>query len=151
MNFENDPIADKTAQHMTELKEKMQIELAGANYNRVFEKIYSILKADGGIGRTLLEHEAKRIAWSLKTFKHATAKSSLLKAKSELKEVEKDMAKNKPQLEEFVDVVMCVMDSMQRAGFTMEEFVKAYGEKNQVNFNRKWKMNPDYSYSHVKK
>jgi polysaccharide pyruvyl transferase WcaK-like protein len=43
MNFENDPIADKTAKIISQLR-KDGVELkAGSEYNRVFEAVYKLI------------------------------------------------------------------------------------------------------------
>ena len=94
--------------------------------------------------------EEDRMAWSKEIFTEATAKSSLEKAKDEIQEIENDMQAGKVNVEEFVDAVMCILDSAGRSGISVSQFSNAYKSKLEKNKARKWKKNPNNSYSHVK-
>lgn len=48
MEFKDDPIAECTTSAMRRLQDKMLITLSGANYNRVFELVYSLMKDNDG-------------------------------------------------------------------------------------------------------
>lgn len=111
--------------------------------------------------KSFIELEKERFEWSLKIFTDATPKSSILKLKSELKEVLKEIRilEKFPDGDdgladltmEYVDCLMCLLDSAGRAGISIEEILESYEDKIEINKNRKWKKNEDNSYSHLKK
>jgi hypothetical protein len=43
---------------------------------------------------------------------------------------------------------MCLFDSAGRHGISVEQIFESFGEKSEINKERKWKKNPDNSYSH---
>lgn len=104
--------------------------------------------------KSLEEIEAERMTWSLKVFPEATAVSSLLKAADEILELTHEICArpiNRANLvEEYTDVLMCLFDSLGRSRITAEELREAYRAKFEKNKARKWKMNADNTYSHVK-
>lgn len=103
--------------------------------------------------RTLEELEADRFAFSLERFPEATVGSSLLKAEDEISEIRKafrDGEGKEAIAKEYVDVIMCVLDSAARAGIYIGDIRDAYEKKLAFNKSCQWKMNPDKTYSRVK-
>jgi hypothetical protein len=100
--------------------------------------------------RNLIELEKERLEWSLKTFPEATPISSLRKLESEIKEIEVDIIGNNKNPEEYADALMCLLDSAGRQGILVEEILQSFAIKFEKNKVRKWKKNPDNSYSHIK-
>lgn len=109
--------------------------------------------------KSIFELESERLEWSLKNFPEATYFSSLSKLKEEIKEVDKELKYLEKFPEqyhldkltmEYADCLMCLFDSAGRAGVSVEDIVEAFEEKLEINKNRKWKKNPDNTYSHVK-
>jgi hypothetical protein len=98
----------------------------------------------------LIELEAERLEWSLKTFPEATPLSSLFKLESEIAEIKHDLEHGKRRPEEYADALMCLFDSAGRQGINPKEIINAFAQKLEVNKARKWVKNPDNSYSHVK-
>lgn len=97
-----------------------------------------------------IELENKRLSWSRETFPTATPYSSLQKAKKEIGEIEKDLENNEVNTVEYVDAIMCILDSAGRSGITMVDIIKTYSEKLEINLKRTWKDNGDGTYSHIK-
>lgn len=102
------------------------------------------------MNKHIIQLEAERLAWSLKTFPEATSISSLRKLETEIKEIESDILAGIRQPEEYADALMCLFDSAGRQGIFPEEIYEEYAKKFEINKNRKWVKNPDNSYSHVK-
>lgn len=98
----------------------------------------------------LIALEKERLKWALETFPKATAISSLRKLESEIREIEADVLNGVREPEEYVDAMMCIFDSAARMGISIEELVIAFAAKLKKNKRRKWKINPDNSYSHIK-
>lgn len=98
----------------------------------------------------IISLEKERMKWSLETFPKATAFSSLQKLKTEIKEIETDLENGKPDAEEYADGLMCLFDSAGRAGIGPEAIIEAFEFKLNKNKGRKWKENPDNTYSHIK-
>ncbi|WP_162242733.1 dATP/dGTP pyrophosphohydrolase domain-containing protein [Dyadobacter sp. Leaf189] len=98
----------------------------------------------------LADMETERLAWSLKTFADATPISSLRKLESEIAEIEKNIEGGIKDPEEYADAMMCLLDSAGRDGITVAEILSAFEIKLDKNKLRKWRKNPDDSYSHVK-
>lgn len=116
-------------------------------------KEYNLAYSNGWIydkAPTLVELENKRAEWALKEFPAATAKSSLIKARGEIDEIDENIDDGVLDPIEYVDAIMCLFDSAKRQGLTAAEIVEAYGHKNLINFGRTWVKNPDNTYSHVK-
>lgn len=89
-------------------------------------------------------------------FPKATSVGGMLHAKKECDEVieilnpeHKDHSKSLLS-EEYADILMCIFDSVERAGIDITEVVISIRQKTQVNKERKWKYNGDGSYSHIK-
>lgn len=102
--------------------------------------------------KSFIELERERSQWSNKIFPEATAFSSLLKAEEEINEIKLDLEEKNPNVFEYVDALMCIFDSAQRAGFPVEKIRDAYEEKNRINIHeREWVKNPNNTYSHIKK
>lgn len=102
--------------------------------------------------KTLFELEDERMQWSLETFPEATSKSSLEKLRSELNELEHAMEHgiHSEVKEEYVDALMCLLDSAGRRGIDLHELTEAFALKLAINKSREWVKNPDNTYSHVK-
>jgi hypothetical protein len=100
--------------------------------------------------KNLIELEKERLEWSLKTFPEATPIASLRKLESEIQEIEDDIKNGFQVPEEYADALMCLFDSAGRHGISVEEIIKAFAVKLDINKARKWKKNPDNSYSHIK-
>lgn len=52
-------------------------------------------------------------------------------------------------LDEFSDCLMCLLDSVGKSGFTVDDLVTAFEKKMLENKYRIWQKNPDGTYSHV--
>lgn len=102
------------------------------------------------MSKTIIELEAERLEWSLKTFPEATAISSLLKAHDELVEIANDINKGIREPMEYADVLMCLFDSAGRQGIFPTEIFEAFEKKLAINKNRNWNKNHDNTYSHIK-
>lgn len=103
--------------------------------------------------RTLEELEADRFKWSLAKFPDTTIAAGLLKAMDEIQEVFKafrDHQSKEEIAEEYVDAIMCILDSAARAGIYIGDIRDAYEKKLAKNKGRTWTKNADNTYSHVK-
>ena len=99
--------------------------------------------------KSLIDLEKERLEWSLQTFPEATAISSLQHLKAEIKEIENDIELGIKNATEYADALGCLFDSAARNGISIEEVVCAFEKKLEINKNRKWKKNPDNTYSHI--
>lgn len=98
--------------------------------------------------------------WASTTgFPEATANSSLQKLKTEIEEIEWELfpgsIRNRGKYgedlaEEYVDALMCIFDSANRAGLGTKDIVHAFKLKLEKNMHRKWQKNDDNTYSHIK-
>lgn len=89
--------------------------------------------------------------FTLSTFTEADAVSSLVKLHGEIREVTEAMDNNNEGIaEEYVDCIMCLMDSAARLGITGAELSAAFEAKLAKNIGRTWMRNADNTYSHVK-
>jgi hypothetical protein len=91
--------------------------------------------------------------WSLKTFDVPNEITSLLKAKDELIELVIALSHtddSKKHLFEYVDVIMCILHSAAKKGYTIQQITDAFREKASINFNREWVQNENGTYSHKK-
>lgn len=103
---------------------------------------------------------AEHQKWAEEKFPESTVRSSLKGLKREIKEVEKEIKKLEAlpdgddgieDLElEYVDCFMYLLDSMNRAGISLNDFEEAFTTKLFINQERVWKKNKDNSYSHKK-
>lgn len=103
--------------------------------------------------KTFEELEADRFKWSLKQFPDTTIAAGLVKAMDEIQEVFKAFRENQSKediAEEYVDAIMCMLDSAARAGIYMGDIRDAYEKKLAKNKLRTWVKNTDNTYSHVK-
>jgi hypothetical protein len=100
--------------------------------------------------KNLIELEKERLEWSLKTFPEATPLGSLRKLESEIEEIEVNIVERFRDPVEYADALMCLLDAAGREGISLEEIIEAFELKLEKNKARKWKKNPDNSYSHIK-
>lgn len=108
----------------------------------------------------IIKLEKERLEWSLKQFPEATPRSSMLKLKSEVSEVLKEIGwlERFPDGDdglldlsmEYADCLMCLFDSAGRAGLSAEDIFESFEVKFEINKDRKWVKNSDNTYSHVK-
>jgi|SRR5690242_14094795 len=89
-------------------------------------------------------------SFALATFAGANCTSSILELIGETKELLGAILKGDDPTEEYVDCIMCLIDSSARAGISMEDLKKAFLDKLIINKSRKWIKNLDNTYSHVK-
>jgi hypothetical protein len=96
--------------------------------------------------------------WSIQAFPKATSVISLKKLRAELNELIEEIECDTPSplqdegipLLEFADCFMCLLHSAAREGFSPEQITRAIKNKALINKERKWKENPDSTYSHIK-
>ena len=100
-------------------------------------------------GTYLIITEQARWAWSLETFPEATALTSLKHAENEIGEIRQSFELGDVDIVEYVDAVALLFDSLQRAGFTMTDFVEAYSNKFKENTQKEWRRNGDAGYKHI--
>lgn len=104
---------------------------------------------------TFEEVFAESAEFSLNTFINSTSYSSLEHLKEEVLEVQKELTiyetVDRPALlKEYADCFLCLISSAAREGITAKEIVAAMDAKAQINKARKWKLNTNNTYSHVK-
>ena len=93
------------------------------------------------------------VAWAATTFKEATALSCSYKLEQEVNELQLEITfetSRENLTEEYVDCMMCVLDSANRTGISIDDLTKAFQQKLYKNMQRKWVKNIDNTYSHVK-
>ncbi len=109
------------------------------------------ITADGQFERTA----QLWMAWSTQTFAKASSHSSLNKAKLELEELQISLLYGhnpKFKLHEYADVMMCLLHSAAKEGFTIDDITNAFKEKANINFEREWILDETgNTYSHKKK
>lgn len=90
--------------------------------------------------------------FSVDTFEKATEKTSLLKLRDELEELEIALDNNTKEhiVDEYVDCVMCLVHSFSKLDITIEEFRQAFQTKLLINIAREWNYNTNGTYSHKK-
>lgn len=81
--------------------------------------------------------------FSVLTFTKATRESSLEKLQDEIKELPPFY-----DLEEYIDCIMCLVHSAAKAGYNSHQLKRAFEAKLIKNKLRKWKLNPNNTYSH---
>jgi hypothetical protein len=108
-----------------------------------------VYKTDNNM-KNLIELEKERLEWSLKTFPEATPLGSLRKLESEILEIDANIEMGIADPVEYADALMCLLDAAGREGISLEEIIEAFELKLEKNKARKWKKNPDNSYSHIK-
>lgn len=104
----------------------------------------------------------EHIKWAKETFPLATSKSCLIHAEKEIKEIVEELNKLEPislqdyllhkeiKTKEYADAIGCILDSMMREGISIDNFKKSFSDKLEINKKRKWKLNDDLTYSHIK-
>lgn len=99
------------------------------------------------------------MAWTKENFPKSGAKSSLIHLQEEIKEVLRELDMDEPHprqdesvmtLMEYADCMICLLTAVGKSGMTIEQLLKAMMNKMQTNYKRKWKLNPDNTYSHIK-
>ena len=109
--------------------------------------------------RTLEDLYKEHQLFAEEKFPDSTWESSLKGLRREIKECEKEgkrLSKN-PDLDqsseewgiEYVDCFMYLLDSMARAGFTIDDLKEFFQEKLNINNDRNWKKNSNNTYSHI--
>lgn len=90
------------------------------------------------------------VDWSGEVLTKATPSSSLEKAKDEISEIELNIKQGIKDPYEYVDAIMCIIDSANRDGITITDIKTAFQVKTEINKDRVWIKNPNNTYSHVK-
>lgn len=127
------------------------IQIERENVGRLMQLIQIVAQTWVYESHSIIELEKKRMEWSREVFTEATAESALLKCEEEIREIRADIeAEGHSVPEEYADVIMCLFDSAGRHKINAEEIMEAYAMKIEKNINRKWKKNPDNTYSHIK-
>lgn len=96
------------------------------------------------------------INFSIPTFEEATERTSLIKLKEEIKEIEQLLDSEldeelMPEIpKEYVDCLMCLFDSAARINITPEILLSEFIKKTEINKSREWVKNIDNTYSHKK-
>lgn len=101
------------------------------------------------------------VEWSSKTFPESTMYSSLIHARKEIYEIESALHEIEKRIfierkvtsfddvrYEYVDALMCIIDSANRAGIRPLELMDAFQDKLEINKARTWIKNNDGTYSH---
>lgn len=92
--------------------------------------------------------------WGDVTFEKVTSISSMSKMQDEVNELWREVARpdrNRAHIaDEIADVMMCALMTAQRSGISYEELEEAFKKKLEINKGRKWKLNSNNTYSHVK-
>lgn len=87
--------------------------------------------------------------WSNKTFAEATPQSSLIKLESEIEEIRQDLSDEKVNPEEYVDAIMCLLDSAGRLGISGDDIVNSFRIKFEINKRRTWARQSDNTYKKI--
>lgn len=99
----------------------------------------------------------KWMQWTNVNFPKSGTEASLIHLQEEIKELLEainDPAKFEYNegiaLMEYADCFICLLTAAGKSGFTIEQLFKAIQNKMEINYNRKWVLNADNTYSHVK-
>lgn len=100
----------------------------------------------------------KWMQWTKENFPASGAKASLIHLQEEIKEVIEEIDSEFPTptseegiaLMEYADCFICLITAAGKSGFAIQELFKAIENKMNINYKRKWVLNPDNTYSHVK-
>lgn len=100
----------------------------------------------------------KWMVWTRENFPASGAESSLIHLQEEIKEVLEAISSDDPHpiqdngipLMEYADCFICLLTAAGKSGFDLEQIRKAIMNKMEINYRRKWKLNADNTYSHVK-
>lgn len=95
--------------------------------------------------------------WTKENFPASGAKASLIHLREEIKEVIEEIDSEFPTatseegitLMEYADCFICLLTAAGKSGFTIQELFKSIKNKMNINYKRKWKLNPDNTYSHI--
>lgn len=107
---------------------------------------------------TIEEDVEKWMAWTLANFPKSGTEASLIHLQEEIKEILSELQSDDPNptseegvtLMEFADAFICLFTAAGKSGFTIQEIFRAVKNKMEINYKRKWILNPDNTYSHVK-
>jgi len=94
----------------------------------------------------------KHTDFTLSTFTEANPLSSLNKLREEMDEVAHEInhgSYGESLMEEYVDCIMCLLDSAARLGIGANMIRSAFEKKIEKNLSRTWVKNEDNTYSHV--
>jgi hypothetical protein len=75
----------------------------------------------------------------------ATPESQLRKLRAELDELEVDHS-----VEEAADVMVCLIGFLIKKDYTIFDFLMALAKKTRINLARKWQLQNDGTYQHIK-
>ena len=128
------------------------------DYN--FDNVVSLLTEFAQLQKPVSEENTfeelflKHQEFTRNTFPFATAKGSLIKLIEEANETIDELRLtdydgNALPLE-YVDCMMCLLDSLQRSNIDFKQFKRYFKMKLSINLSRTWKQNKDGSYSHIK-
>lgn len=95
----------------------------------------------------------EHIEFTTATFTEATALSSIYKLQAETEELKAELSNKFNTIElitEYADCFFCLIDSAARCGLSIDHIISSMEQKLEINKSRKWKKNPDNSYSHIK-
>ncbi len=101
------------------------------------------------VSETLEEVIQRHLVFTRRTFVKSTWESSLIGLRREINEVLEETDPDK-KLIEYVDCFQYLVDSLSRAGYTIDDMKKGFAKKIDINEEREWILNDDNSYSHVK-
>lgn len=101
--------------------------------------------------KTFEQLMSEHVAFTIRTFTKATPFSSLAKLEEEVRELAHEIQHGHENLaEEYVDCIMCLLDSAARMKINPDKIKDAFAMKLEKNLARKWSRNDDNTYSHVK-
>ena len=124
-------------------------------YEPVLEVVGSALqKKEESEEKSFEELFIKHQEFTKNTFPNATAKGSLIKLIEEANETINELTltdyDGNALAIEYVDCMMCLLDSLQRSNIDFKQFKRYFKMKLSINLSRTWKQNKDGSYSHIK-
>jgi hypothetical protein len=124
----------------------------------IYEKGTVIFEVDRN-NLPLIEHTFEHVfndfaEFSKRTYLRSTAAGALIHLQREADEVKAELeageVNREALVEEYADMLLCIISSATRTGFHAENLVFAMHKKTQKNKARKWKYNGDGTYSHIK-
>ncbi len=91
--------------------------------------------------------------WSLQAFPKADAYACANKLKEEVRELREAIALEGQEevREEAADVLLCLLNITARQGITPAQLLQAAEAKMAKNKKRRWRLNDNNTYSHVKR
>jgi phosphoribosyl-ATP pyrophosphohydrolase len=105
------------------------------------------------MNKTFEQVATEWIEFAIPTFEKSTALSSAFKAKEEVGELIADLKSEQDginPMSEYADVVLCIIHSLAKKGFSVQALINWMDIKMKVNKKREWILNPDNTYSHKK-